>query len=492
MGIPSDLQPRAPAASTPQHPDLLPVPAKDKPAAPASDDLGGVATTQAVKVQAMGPLTPRGVLDKAYDQMAQQAGLSPMARAEFVRRAAALDDGQLHAASQDPLATGPALKGAALDDAMRGGVVAVAPTLAQVGLLHVLKAQDASNTGFGNSSFGFNAFNGIGAGTPWLAPQGPTLPVTPGNTAVTPEIAAKLLENISRGEPPFRPELGQVGGVSWFVTGGAPHTGTGTDKSVSVPVEVTNTSGKPPLQFGERELLEIYASKYTAAEQTAEAQVRQSSGRTNGEPLNSSQRGQVRYQAHRIAERAMWTEVGDRVRNSESGIGKVDLKDSKFSRSSDGEFTLTSKAENVRIKGGAQALADIIRTQGVKAEPGVLEAAEKLASNEKWAGRVQGAFRVGGKVLIVVGLANDAYRIYTAKDKVKTTVEAAGGWAGATAAGGAFATWFAPADAAGPWAWAAHGVGTLVAGGVGYWAGSEVTKKLYELTIEGKPIDVAR
>lgn len=66
----------------------------------------------------------------------------------------------------------------------------------------------------------------------------------------------------------------------------------------------------------------------------------------------------------------------------------------------------------------------------------------------------------------------------------EAVVESAGGWAGATAGAAAFAAWFAPADAAGPWAWAAHGVGTLIAGGVGYWVGSETTRTVYELVVE--------
>jgi hypothetical protein len=33
-------------------------------------------------------------------------------------------------------------------------------------------------------------------------------------------------------------------------------------------------------------------------------------------------------------------------------------------------------------------------------------------------------------------------------------------------------------------------VGTLVAGGVGYFAGSQAAKSLYELTVEGKPLEI--
>lgn len=38
--------------------------------------------------------------------------------------------------------------------------------------------------------------------------------------------------------------------------------------------------------------------------------------------------------------------------------------------------------------------------------------------------------------------------------------------------------------------WLAHGVGTIVVGGAAYWIGSTVTRVVYELTIEGKPITV--
>lgn len=55
---------------------------------------------------------------------------------------------------------------------------------------------------------------------------------------------------------------------------------------------------------------------------------------------------------------------------------------------------------------------------------------------------------------------------------------------GAMGSGAAFAAWWMPADAAGPVAWVIHGVGTLVAGGVGYFLGSEGTTYIYELIVE--------
>jgi hypothetical protein len=38
-----------------------------------------------------------------------------------------------------------------------------------------------------------------------------------------------------------------------------------------------------------------------------------------------------------------------------------------------------------------------------------------------------------GRILIVVGIAADVWKVYHARDKVKAVVESAGGWAGATA-----------------------------------------------------------
>ncbi|MGO4778980.1 hypothetical protein AB4084_26285, partial [Lysobacter sp. 2RAB21] len=60
----------------------------------------------------------------------------------------------------------------------------------------------------------------------------------------------------------------------------------------------------------------------------------------------------------------------------------------------------------------------------------------------------------------------------------------------AAAAGGAFASVAAPVNATGPWGWAAYGVGTLASGAIGYMAGSEITKTVYELVVEGKPIEI--
>jgi hypothetical protein len=463
------------AAPTDTRPQAQPVADAAPPAPPPATDRGVTVSTKAGE-------SVESVRNKAFDKMAADAGLSPAARTEFTQRAGKLDDGTLNVPAASAKDQPRALSGAQARTAIDRGEVTLAPTQAQAGLLKLMQSRDADSIA--------NVPAGAAAG--FGLPQAKnTFNGAPGVAGVTPEVAQAILGNVAEGKPPFNPDLGKVGSVSWFVTQGNPYVGTSADKSVTLPVEIANTSGKPAMEFGEKQLLEIYNRKMTEATHTAEAQLRERTGKTNGEPLSKTNEKEISRNANRVAERAMWEEVGQKVRASDSGIGKVKLENSIFSKNGNGEFTLTSMADNVRLpKGAAAQLVEAIKTNAAPAEPGVLEAAEKLATQEKWGGRVQGAFRVGGKVLIVVGIAADSYRLYTATDKLKTGVEIAGGWAGAAAASTAFAAWYTPADVAGPWAWLGHGVGTIVAGGVGYFAGSHAAKSLYELTVEGKPLEI--
>jgi hypothetical protein len=91
--------------------------------------------------------------------------------------------------------------------------------------------------------------------------------------------------------------------------------------------------------------------------------------------------------------------------------------------------------------------------------------------------------RLGGRILIVVAVAHDLYEIVTAEDHLEATLVSATGWAGASAASTAFSALWVPADTAGPWAWLGHGVGVLVSGGIGYWAGSSTTRYVYRLIV---------
>ena len=304
----------------------------------------------------------------------------------------------------------------------------------------------------------------------------------PANTSVSPEVATEMLKNLSKNENAFKPELGK-GGCSWFVTEGNPYVGISPDKNIDIPVEVTKPSGS--LVFDEARLLQMFNDAKTATEAEAMSKFRNYNGLSDTAPLNSKMQKAFIQFHKRFAESRMWDKVGDLVRTSSSKVGEVILQEgSAFSKQGSGKFAVVADASKVQVKGAITALTEIVKGKGVAAEPALVEAAEAMATKLKWAGTVRSVFRYGGKVLIVVGVAADVYKVYVAEDKVKAVVESAGGWAGATAGAVAFAAWWTPADVAGPWAWVAHGVGTLIAGGVGYWVGSGITRTIYELVIE--------
>jgi Domain of unknown function (DUF4157)/Bacterial toxin 3 len=305
---------------------------------------------------------------------------------------------------------------------------------------------------------------------------------TPGSTKVSPEVAVKILENMAKGEPAFKPELGK-GGCSWFVTEGNPYVGIDQSKNVSLPVELDRTAN--PVVFDEAKLDAMFKTQLAKVDmQAIEATYRAKEGLPPEASLNSKARKLLAKVAKGIAESKMWDEVAAEVRRSSSKVGEVILENSQFSKQGDGKFLVVADAKKIQVKGGMTAVVEALEAGGPKVEPVVAEAVEKTAARLKWAGRVRGAFRYGGRILIVVAVAADAYRIYHAQDKVKTIVETAGGWTAASLAAAGFAEVFAPADVAGPWAWAAHGVGTLIAGGIGYWVGSSTTRTIYEIIVE--------
>ncbi|WP_242656513.1 eCIS core domain-containing protein [Ruminiclostridium hungatei] len=306
--------------------------------------------------------------------------------------------------------------------------------------------------------------------------------VIPANASVTPEVATEMLKNLSKGEYGFKPEFGK-GGCSWFVTEGNPYVGISPNKNIDIPVDVTKPNGF--LVFDEARLLQMFNTTKTATEAEAMSKFRNYNGLSDTTPLNSKMQKAFTQFHKRFAESRMWDKVGELVRASSSKVGEVILQEgSAFSKQGSGKFAVVADASKVQVKGGITALAEIVKGKGDAVEPALVEAAEAMATKLKWAGTVRNVFRYGGKVLIVVGVAADVYKVYVAEDKVKAVVESAGGWAGATAGAAAFAAWWTPADVAGPWAWVAHGVGTLIAGGVGYWAGSGITRTIYELVIE--------
>ncbi|WP_411346618.1 hypothetical protein ACE3MZ_11785 [Paenibacillus sp. WLX1005] len=318
--------------------------------------------------------------------------------------------------------------------------------------------------------------------SPWLS----------ANTKVTPEVALEVLRNLSKGEPAWKPELSNNGGSAFFTLEGNPYTGI--DKTKDFQIDVKIKMPEQALIFDEPALLEIY-NKYKDKDSTkAEAETKvktfrlQKTGISFDIDLTAKEKNSVVRIQHKIAERLMWNEVGEKVRLSTSKVGEVILNGSLFSRKGNGKFAIVADASKIEVDGGIKKLTELIKERGIVAEPALIESAEALAKSQQWTGTgteiVQNVFRYGGKVLIVVGVGSDIYKVYVAEDKVKAIVESAGGWTGATASATAFAAWWTPADIAGPWAWAAHGVGTLAAGGVGYWVGSETSRTIYELVAE--------
>jgi hypothetical protein len=302
-----------------------------------------------------------------------------------------------------------------------------------------------------------------------------------GTKAVTPEVAIQILENLSRGEPPFRPDL-SLGGVEWMTTEGNPYTATGANKNVTLSVEAIRPA--KTIIFQETDLVSIrdqILSQIPDAQ--VEASYRQKQGIPQNQPLNRKQRSAISKLKKKTAEQRMWVEVGKRVKNSQVGVGEVILQNSEFSKQGNGKFLLVADRTKVKVKGGMNAVIKALERSGATAQPVIKEAAEKLVQQRNL-GKVQAVFKYGGRILIVVAVAAEAYKIYHAQNKVKAVVESAGGWVGAGAAVAAFNAYWAPANATGPWAWVVTGVGTLVAGGVGYWVGSGTTRTIYELVLE--------
>ncbi|HLL54265.1 MAG TPA: LysM peptidoglycan-binding domain-containing protein [Myxococcaceae bacterium] len=304
----------------------------------------------------------------------------------------------------------------------------------------------------------------------------------PGITKVTPDIGVNIIENVSRGEFPFRPDLGK-GGSSWFTIEGNPHIGIEPAKSVRVEAELILP--KNPVIIGKAELAALYKQEYGVFMKDAETRYKAFNKIADTKPLKGKQLKGFQYWVKGAVESRMWDRVGELVARSKSKVAVVEVGPGNFSEKGAGKFAVVADRTKIFLKNNSPtALLKELEAQGIKAEPVTQEAAQELAKRQKWVGRVQTVFRYGGRILIVVAIAADAYKIYYARDKTKAVVEVAGGWAGATVAGGAFATWASPSLATGPWGWVAYGLGTVAAGVVGYTVGSKTTRYIYELVLE--------
>lgn len=58
-------------------------------------------------------------------------------------------------------------------------------------------------------------------------------------TNVTPEVASKIAKNVAKGDPPFKPQKGNYGKVSWFAGDGNPYIGGQAQRRDRVKISVT-------------------------------------------------------------------------------------------------------------------------------------------------------------------------------------------------------------------------------------------------------------
>jgi hypothetical protein len=319
-----------------------------------------------------------------------------------------------------------------------------------------------------------------GVGLPVALPRG-----SDGHAMVTPEIALSILENSAKGQAPFRPELGK-GGCSWFVTEGSPYTGVSGAHTVPVQVELLIPEGV--IRFEQADLLRLFAEEEARGRPEVEQQVRERfrirTGQEAPAQLSKTLAERVERQLRGLAETRMWERVAAQVRASPAGAGEVILPPGGKFSNQPGRFLIIARAEYIRLREGLGPLLEGIRRSGGGSPlPELEKSAEELARNLRLAGRVRHVLRVAGRILIVVAIAADIHEIITAEDHLEATVVSAAGWAGATAASTSFAALWTPADTAGPWAWAAHGVGMLASGAVGYWLGSSTTRHVYRLVV---------
>ena len=306
------------------------------------------------------------------------------------------------------------------------------------------------------------------------------------STRISPEVAAALLNNAANNNAPFRPGLGK-GGASWFVSEGNPYVGQNVQSQVQVDVMI-NRQGAITIDSARLEAMFAEVMNDAAFRSETEARYRSFNKISADAALSNSAAKSLSRFMGRAAESRMWDMVARTVAQSPSKTGEVILDGSRFSRDGNGRFLLTTDSGRIQVQPDAimsamgRASAPVDGRIAAAVEGSLQQA--RLEGRLGEAARVRNLWRIGGRLMIVVGAAADTIRIIEAEDKPRTITSVAGGWTGATIAGSAAGAWFAPADIAGPWAWAGHGVVVVVAGAGGYMLGSEVTETVYDITFK--------
>lgn len=179
-----------------------------------------------------------------------------------------------------------------------------------------------------------------------------------GTVAVTRSVGSEILKNLSRGEPPFKPELG-LGGCTWILAAGNPYTGITANKSVIIPTKVELADDLELLVFREEDLRTIFNDKKQALEQTALRDYAAFHNLTVNQ-LNRRQRRNALYRAKAAGEKQMWIEIGRQVSASRQKVGRVELRNSMFSKQGDGTFLLVAVPSMIQIVGGREVIETAI------------------------------------------------------------------------------------------------------------------------------------
>jgi hypothetical protein len=151
-------------------------------------------------------------------------------------------------------------------------------------------------------------------------------------------------------------------------------------------------------------------------------------------------------------------------------------------------YSITPNMERaLHIVAGKLGVADELLAPLASGAPSAAVEATLLdAARLKAAGRAFKIVKWGGRIMLVVAIAADAYEIYEADFNPKLITKKAGAWAGSLAAGGLAAEAASPLLVAGPWGWVGYGVIVGGAGIVGYFGGGELTETIYEWGFEKK------
>jgi hypothetical protein len=352
---------------------------------------------------------------------------------------------------------------------------------------------------------------------PWMRSGGGT----PARFAVTPAVAMKFFDNLAAGRPAVKPEIGNVGRASWFVTQGEPYVGA--NRGGTVPLNVRLAAPGRVITFSEGQMQSLYQQHRNAllvryaenwrnlagldVDITDVQEIRRAarlpasgwapvapdlppSGIPRGLPqtinaIPAQIRGGVVSSADQAARFLMWNDLGEIVRAAGPGTqGRVDLTRSLFSRVNNqflnGEFAIVAQGEAIALEGGVNHVLQSVASS---------DEAAAVVRPETFRGRaLRFAFEHGKAIkggLFFVGVGIEGYNVAVSDDRPRAAVAGAGGLGLSMAVGGAVLTKAAPLLALGPVGWITFGLLVLAVGAASYWIGSSAAGAGYDYLFAG-------